>query len=231
MIEVKVGDQEDSFYVHEDVLCKSSDFFDIETSYTYRHESSNGGDFDEIVWLPNEDPEIFHIYVQWLYHQKIFSDVPYDENDMNRSAYDNEWPRLLNLYVCGKHLEDDSFCNAVMDAVCDKLNRNAGRYTYTGDLAGAVSEKLGTASPFYRVLVDMYAWIGDEEWIASEMGNAATPIQFYMSIVQQMIQLRDGPAKDKAFPWAEDICRYHVHEYDHKRCTNKPARRPPVPLY
>lgn len=43
---------------------------------------------------------------------------------------DVEWNRLLDLYVCGEHLQDHAFCNAVVNAICEKA-KTIDRYPRT----------------------------------------------------------------------------------------------------
>lgn len=56
----------DNFYVHEDVLCSSSDFFNAALSKGWKERRSGRID------LPDNDPEAFTIYARWLYTGRIF---------------------------------------------------------------------------------------------------------------------------------------------------------------
>jgi hypothetical protein len=71
-------------------------------------------------------PEIFTIYQTFLYEGMLFShhaDVDQDFEDNGQAVIhgDAEWSRLAQSYLLGLWLEDEKFCNAVIDGLVEKM--------------------------------------------------------------------------------------------------------------
>lgn len=122
--------------------------------------------------------------------------------------------------MCGNSLKDKRFCNAVMDAACEKLVQSP--HSYPRNLASMAFEFLDSSSRFCRLIVDMHALIGEEDWIMDERESSIGLGDDFMEyVIRRMIQLRQaGSDKDKTFPWVDDPCRYHEHPDGYPRCSN-----------
>lgn len=102
-IEVCVGKDKVSFFVHESVLCKSSKFFDAALKKEWEEGQRR------IIHLPDDDPDEVYAYIRWLYWKKLFVKTTDDEGK----------PVLLpvvRLYVLGERLLDDSFQDCVLNS-------------------------------------------------------------------------------------------------------------------
>lgn len=78
------------------------------------------------LFYVNALPEIFTIYHNFLYENVLFShhaDLDQDFADNGRAVIheDAEWSRLAQSYLLGLRLEDERFCNAVVDGLVEKM--------------------------------------------------------------------------------------------------------------
>ena len=75
-VRVLVGEDQREFNLRRKLLCSSSAFFQshIEAipSPPSPRDGEDGEEEDSVLWLPNETPEMFDIFVLWLYQRKRF---------------------------------------------------------------------------------------------------------------------------------------------------------------
>ena len=101
-IKVRAGtDNPVDFNVHEEVIRSSSNFFDKAMSAAWK-EAKEG-----VVSLPEDEPEIFKLYLQWLYNDTI----PCEEKGPDHADHVEEYLRLSKAYVLGDKLQDGDFQN------------------------------------------------------------------------------------------------------------------------
>ncbi|KAL2136293.1 hypothetical protein VTI74DRAFT_4528 [Chaetomium olivicolor] len=75
-VKVLVGEEQREFTLHRKLLCDSCAFFRTNVEAIPSPSSPENGDDDEedsVLWLPNEAPDMFEIFVLWLYQRKRFS--------------------------------------------------------------------------------------------------------------------------------------------------------------
>ncbi|KKP05528.1 hypothetical protein THAR02_02345 [Trichoderma harzianum] len=102
------------FSVHEHLICRTSDYF--KTAMKAHWETSTSGS----IALKEEDPEVFEVYLHWLY----FETLPV-RNDSPGSEGNAEYAQLAKAYVLGELLQDVNFKDAVLDAILIKTNSKA----------------------------------------------------------------------------------------------------------
>jgi hypothetical protein len=81
-------------------------------------------------------PEIFTIYHHFLDTSLLFShhadlDQGSVDNGQTETHEDAEWSRLAQSYLLGLRLEDEKFCNAVVDGLIEKFSEVVSRITLT----------------------------------------------------------------------------------------------------
>ena len=93
-----MGQSQKEFYVHPDLLCEASSFF----------KAAFGGNFKEslekIMELPDDDEDIFSLFVDWLYHGRyemlaelVDDDTSEDDQDDDEDV-DDEGDRYLQVF-------------------------------------------------------------------------------------------------------------------------------------
>jgi hypothetical protein len=122
--------------------------------------------------LPEDDPAIFALYLNLLYCGLI------PTKDTTAKTTNDEYDRLIRLYVLCEKFQDREAKNAVMTAIFMKSNETLSNglryfpdvsditYLYNGTHAGCLARNW---------LVDIYAQNGSEEWmikgVAAEISN------------------------------------------------------------
>ncbi|KAK4902119.1 hypothetical protein LTR27_001021 [Elasticomyces elasticus] len=102
MVEVTVGDAvEEVFHIHDELLCSGSLFFKV----ALRPEWREGR--ERAVKLPEEDPDVFRGYMQYLY-------TGYVSCTTETAA---GYHKLVELWVLGDHLLASTLQNQVIDCI------------------------------------------------------------------------------------------------------------------
>ncbi|KAK3949260.1 hypothetical protein QBC32DRAFT_316974 [Pseudoneurospora amorphoporcata] len=91
MVQVLVGKEQRDFQMHKKLLCTTSTFFrdHIETA----QKESNGTDSeaeDSVLWLPEESPEVFELFIVWLYDRRAFQ--AYVDSGIEKASRDRASP-------------------------------------------------------------------------------------------------------------------------------------------
>ncbi|KAJ4388346.1 hypothetical protein N0V85_007651 [Neurospora sp. IMI 360204] len=91
MVHVLVGKEQRDFPMHKKLLCTTSTFFrdHIEAS----QKESNGTDSepgDSVLWLPEESPEVFELFIVWLYDRRAFQ--AYVDSAIEKASRDRVSP-------------------------------------------------------------------------------------------------------------------------------------------
>lgn len=82
MVTLFVGTSQKPFYVHVDLLCDASSFFKAAFTGGFKESS------DKTMQLPEDDENIFSLFVDWLYHQR-YEMLPQPGDD-DEDTYDED---------------------------------------------------------------------------------------------------------------------------------------------
>jgi hypothetical protein len=135
VVTVLVGDEQREFTVHRKLLCDSCAFFQSyvdaipsPASSSSRRKAGGGededddheGDDDSVLWLPNEAPDMFELFVLWLYQRKRFHTF-LDHALLALSADDRRAMRtnLVRLHLFAAVIDLPALQDAAMDALQD----------------------------------------------------------------------------------------------------------------
>lgn len=163
--------------------------------------------------LKEEDPEVFEIYLHWLYCETL----PV-QNDNPGSEGNTEYAQLAKAYVLGEMLQDVNFKDAVLDAILIKSRSKVSdgqtwfpigapiRYIYEGSPESSAAR---------RLLVDLYAYHGKAEWLTHWENKDDWPKQFLLDLAIAALAKRHCPPVPLAKPGA---CEYHEHIPDPNSC-------------
>jgi hypothetical protein len=166
-ITVNVGAEELKFPVLEVVIRKSSTFFDN----AMKPEWASSRAEPRLVDLTDQDPEIFKIYLHWLY----FKNVPTVITE-NFASSNPEFVTLAKCYILGEMLMDIGFKNAVLDALFDAIKYQP---YYKARYPGPKSTRIiysGTVEgpPARHLLVDMWVTEATKDWAEFMTNNMLT---------------------------------------------------------
>ena len=144
-MEVIVGNSKEGIKISPWLLSKSSEFLKTALKKEWKEGQ------ERVIPLPEEKQDIFDIYLQWLYSNKIF--LP-----SHACSGDRRYNVLAHLYVLGERLIDDTFQDTVMNAVIAALReRQPDGVHYDPSIYAIWTVYEGTPenSPIRRLLVDL----------------------------------------------------------------------------
>lgn len=181
-IEVLVGDKDELFSVHQSLIRASSSFF----------EKALGGKWKEsaqrTVRLPDDDPNIFALYIHWIY----FGAIPVSSIKRKKAVENSEITDLVKAYIMGDKLLDPAFQDATIDAIIEETTGIAERGNYYKQLQNAVSYAYCNScepSPIREVLVDIFAHDGQDEWLS----GWTPPLPFFSHLTSALLNVRKAP--------------------------------------
>ncbi|KAL8893906.1 MAG: hypothetical protein Q9192_004808 [Flavoplaca navasiana] len=160
MVQLKVGAEEKTFYVHKGLICESSPFF--RAAFTGGFKENSGS-----ITLEEDDPDIFGHIVQWLYRGKLdtLSKVEVDTG----SDY---WMKLFQLYVLADKYGIRLPKNAVMGLLLqthDRRKNSKETETHRPPEQNCITyvyENTASGSQLRRFLVTYYVWHINLEWFS-----------------------------------------------------------------
>lgn len=203
---VLVGEDEETFPVHHDLIAASSDFF---------NKALNGrfAEKNDTVKLQKVNVTVFGRYLQWLCEGRIFI-----AENVDRVAV-QDWDDILDLLILGNLLQDNQFFNAVTDHLIDLSDRFR---RYPAALASKAYSELPPSHPFLQLLVDFWVFARNQKWLDTPYEEDETtvfkiawdrehgPIEHWTRIAMGLMIHTES--KHGSYPWQVDRCRYHQHE-------------------
>jgi hypothetical protein len=171
-----VGPQHEYFHVHRNRLDAASVWF----------TKILGSGFEETatqrITLPEDDPSIVHLFVQWLYDPDPTFSVDLDEHFM----------QLARLFEFAQRLFIRQLKNYI---IWQLFNLRSKDHIPPIPVVKFVFENLPDDSPFREVLVAWYAWHRDSARALTIDSLDALP-QFTSALVIAMVNQRYASAKD-----------------------------------
>jgi hypothetical protein len=176
----KDSEKQQTFFVHEGLICARSKFF---------HKALNGNwteSSERLVKLPDDKPVIFELYLQLLYTNNLPIGVTEDGK---------QFSELARLYVLAEKVMDTKSKNIIVAAM---ISRGADGYFATGNAIKWIYEGTVASSPARRLYVDLYAFYAPKE----DVENPARdwPIDFWMELSRALILRRDIAKDDLKEP-------------------------------
>ena len=197
---VAVGPEQCEHTVDKDLLCEKSPYFSAATKDCWPVDDEGR------IPLPNDDPAVFALYMQWIYRGRIFSRQDMGDTGGNREEID----LLIEAFVLGEKLQDQECRDAVVDCLVDAVDTPDGQDKRWYPTPGAIDRAYrGTpeGSPLRRLLVDMYFFRGCPEWL-DEASNA----EFLRDLARAFLQDRESFATRADHTTAQLAgCSYHGH--------------------
>ncbi|KAL6900427.1 hypothetical protein GGI43DRAFT_383903 [Trichoderma evansii] len=195
-----------TFSVHEHLICRTSEYFKRAMN-AYWGTSTSGS-----VTLKEEDPEVFEVYLHWLYYETL----PV-QNDSPGLEGNIEYIQLAKSYALGEMLQDVNFKDAVLDAMLAKsrFKQSDGRSWFpVGPAIRCIYEGTPESSAARRLLVDMYTYSGHGEWLTEWANKDDLPKQFLLDLAIALLKKRLHPL----VALKVGTCEYHEHLPDPNSC-------------
>lgn len=162
---VHVGHLSKRFMLHKNLVCRDSTFFNAACKGSFREADSNE------VKLPDDEPETFDNFVQWLYTR-----------DFERPMTESGWPKwecFFETYVLADKLGAPKFSNHVMNLMVHEAETRWDQELSLPDAAAVcvAYENTPGSSPLRRFLIDLYCCNNK-----LEIPEQAVPDEFVMEM-------------------------------------------------
>lgn len=164
------------------------------------------------ITFPEDDPELFNIFANFVYTGYIRSRKPNDII-LDRN-FDCEWDRLGTMWVLGEKLQAAEFKDAVVDALVEKLRAGS---KHPATMHQTVYPGGAGPSGMRRLLVDIAAWTWSKTQLESTERKEEW-VGFFFDLAVKLQTLVG--ARRPIAPWKTDSgpeCLYHDHESE-KAC-------------
>ncbi|KUL85134.1 hypothetical protein ZTR_06255 [Talaromyces verruculosus] len=207
-VDVLVGEKKDIFSVHEKLIRASSPFFDKAMSGAWLESAQH------TIQLPEDEPEIFGIYVYWLYYGTlpVYCDKP-------GPPANQEYLKLVKAYTLGDKLMDTGFQNAAIDAIVEKsTSKTLDEHEWfpVTEVVEFAYNNTHKSAPVRRLLVDLHVSVAQGDWL--DFGNfnrERVPQPFLFELSAKLLDLRGGTRpKIKA-------SNYHVYDLNDEKAESK----------
>ncbi len=136
-----VGDEKQKFAVHEDLICRSSEFFKAAVSKGWKEEQ------DREVYLPEQQPLAFQTYLQFIYNPdfdllalaKIYANGvrQADEKALPLTLAHENGLALVRSSILGDYIGDKCFKNLVIRRVFEGFDGNQVGWSYVNYIESA----------------------------------------------------------------------------------------------
>lgn len=188
------------FTVHEDLVRKSSAFFEAALGREWLESK------ERMVRLPEYAAKDFMIYVQWLYSERLHMSPDGGAKEPTEST------NLMKGYLLGDYLQDTRYKDTLMDALIE-WGWSATEKDYAAivsNWAYAVLSKTPKDCPLRKFLVDLTVWHTTSAfWVSSHQGFSNEFVA--MVSVGFSTRCNDAYRVSPLRTGAHGYCSYHCH--------------------
>lgn len=179
--------------MHENIITEASDFFRAACKGEWKESD------ERTVRLPEINPDVFKVYLTFLYTGEVDADVDYEEADA---------PTLLiKCFALGEMVQDVRFKNSVID-----------KYLYTTESDGEIAssgtiqllcEAVHSESTMMRLCVDYATFYTNKA--SFDVAVKELPSQFVASIAMAAVRGLGQCVDEEKKPRNRRGCYYHEH--------------------
>ncbi|KAG9197267.1 hypothetical protein G6514_001906 [Epicoccum nigrum] len=201
-IEVGPEDNKKTLTMNSEILTTRSLFFRKALCGNFKEVK------EHVVKLPEDDPEIFGIYLHHLQTNEL-SVVP-DPVPRDYTG-DEEKMKLVQLYVLAEKLQDVQTKKAIIKGLITSCYQFyfGNYYLYSSAEVTALYEGTTAGSVARKLVVDIMAWDVKTDYVYSSM---AWPTEFLSDMIHEFVKYRDTNHDKKTKYWRRD----HPEEYMEK---------------
>lgn len=146
---VIVGEEQASFYVYRNVICESSSFF----------KAALNGAFKEgvecKVTLPEDDPDVFEQFLQWIY-TKAYNISPITDTSP-KNLCKQSW-QYVRLYVFAEKTQVNSLKDHILEQLYALRQRFGKVQAVTYECVEFAYDHTPPDSALRKLLVAMFVW-------------------------------------------------------------------------
>ncbi|KAK4889098.1 hypothetical protein LTR27_012066 [Elasticomyces elasticus] len=204
-VHVGKGHTKQTFDVYELSLVTHSEFFRAAASERWKEGQ------ERTVSLPDDKPEYFEIFFNFLNGGQIFSSKADDY--IKEKNTDAEWARLLLCWVFGQKILSVTFKDAIVDAMVEKTKDGP----HCTNLYTTPFDQSTPSKQLRKLLADIVVY----RFVPVDWKTATTQITKYPEHLLDVALALDGvkiQGRAAMPPWANNDCTYHEHVADGTPC-------------
>lgn len=205
-INVGSEDRKRTFTIHQTLLSSNSKLSETNLDDGQRTEL-------EEINLPDDDPEAFSLYQQWLYTGRL----PSKPNQSKGAGLQEEYVVLTKFYILGESLGDVGAKNVAIQALLNcwrEASTTIFDHLPNVEVISIMYNGTTEADKGRKLMVDLYTFAFGGH--GSLQGDTKSfPLAFLNSLVPRMLQIRSAPSSNR-------MITCNVEEY--QECIRKPTR-------
>ncbi|KAF2122616.1 hypothetical protein BDV96DRAFT_593136 [Lophiotrema nucula] len=206
-VEVDQNPARQTFTVHENLIRKSSAFFEAALGRGWTEAR------DRVVKLPEYSARAFELYMNWLYTSRPHYKDPHG---MSLAEAESSWCDLLESYLLGDYLQDANFKDITIDSMLRWMHDCEVKSCHIPAIFSVKTyERTGDGSPLRTLLVGFSAWslymafIKSLEDIESRI---ECPRLFLRDLVSRVANIaRERTQPSSPYGQHNGTCHYHCH--------------------
>ncbi|THX41278.1 hypothetical protein D6D10_02855 [Aureobasidium pullulans] len=213
-----------TFVVHKNLLMTVSGFFAMGLTSSFK-EADTG-----IFEMEEEDPDVFSIFVHWIYFNRLFTVKTSPSSATDEDS--EEWDCLPRLYTLGERLDAPRFKDAVISATIEKVKEsqvmpdNWATYVYQNTVAPCGMR---------RLIVDFHVFAHQGKLLKKGACPDADEPEgdFLQDAMARMVDAGHSVFTTAAqMPWTNP-CDYHEHgdsvcHLNEDEASNSPGSQNPL---
>jgi hypothetical protein len=161
------------------MLRTNSEFFNMALSNRWREGEEKN------VHLPEDDPNVFDAYLNWLYTHRVVTCTATNDDGSNKTkGKESRFKPLMRLYVLGEKLMDAYFQNILIDHIVSSI-RQTNTYPNIFDV-GILYAGTPKGSSARELMVDLYVCNAGPKWSITRHDLVPNP-EFLHELVRAWI--------------------------------------------
>jgi hypothetical protein len=211
MVDIYVGPSKQNFPLHKHLLCTKVPYFRKMFESTFKEG------VEQAATLPEDDPNAFALFVQWLYRDSL---TPLDIRKHSPPENDIFLDRI-RLYCFAEKILLPNLMDLTMTILFSNYKK-LGKMP-TDEAVGLAYQHSGPKSPIRTFMTRSVAWSITQQTSTSwtTEGLAGT-LMTSGELTYDVVELLRGTSSVKLYgPCEVDRCKLHVHEESSQACQYK----------
>ena len=193
--------------MHTDIICEKSSYFKTATSENEKEQDESSHSIE----FPNVDPEIFEVYLHWVYTNDI--DMHLMSKPPVLAATSTRHMRVIKLWLLGKLTGDHKFCDKATDMILAfplDILQLMGK-CYEEVVVKRVWQNTDDTSKLRMLYVDIYHTLALEKGVSPEQ-LSFWPVEIVSAFAHGWVKQKTPFVIPKLAEERRNIrCRYHLH--------------------
>ncbi|KAK3615783.1 hypothetical protein LTR22_027303 [Elasticomyces elasticus] len=206
-VKLLVGPKSSPFTVHEELIHSRAAFFDAALKKCWTEGRSGQ------VMMPEDEPDIIRLYVQYLYTSKIYLERTTTSANLKSSDNLPEYIVLAKAYVFGERIQDSEFKNSVVNAILARASEIIeGKHWYPITSAvDTIYKGTTTGSLGRQLMVEVHVLRGGANFISDdqEMNNKDFLADLARAMLRAARQVQIAAGPFPGLPSIIDARKYH----------------------